>query len=911
METIESFGDWVRRRRRMLDLSQEALAQRIGCARITIQKIEAGERRPSREFAALLADRLVVPLSERDAFVRAARSDLVMSQLNDPTHLAANHIPARSGASRLTTPPGNLPAHLTPCIGRERELVQIGDLLTNPNCRLITVTGLGGVGKTCFATEAARTQTSIFPNGAWFVPLAAVKSVELLEVAVADVLGVAYDPGASRRKQLSYFLRDKRLLVIFDNAEHIIAILGEMVAQLLRDAPDMKVIITSRERLRLPGEWLIDLGGLICPQTAIPASLETAGAAQLFAYHAHMVRPDLVLGPHERVHVARLCQLLEGLPLAIELAASWMRILSCQAITEQVTRGFDIAALTPRGKPARHRSLRAVFSHSWHLLSDRERVTLRRLAVFHSPFTSSTAEEVADASSVLLAALLDVSLLRRFNSDHFELHPLIRQYAAEYLAEASDEQERTLAQHAMHFAALIQALASIDEMDIPYELLEGISAVFVDVRAAWEWALRHRKMTLIEQMFEGMWVYLKRQSLNHEGVRLFERASLAFEAIGQSDSHIHRLVDKLRVRQAFFYLSLALPEQARRLFEQGLVAARQVGDLPEVALCLEHLGTLAMAQGAYDEAQRSIVEALNLCEMLGNEHTASILRSILGLMAYDQGEYQAAHTLCQAALTTVARSCTHGLRRAIVTMRLGYVEYALGNYQIAQVLIEAALVATEDAGRTFGTVHLYCPLGLILAAQGKYIVAEHALREGLKLARAFDYPFGIALVLNHLGYVLNQHGAYAEAQALLEEALTLCEAAGNHTGIAYARMQLGDIACAIGNETQAEYQLGRALQTAAAISAVPLILDILVGLATLAMRRCQLRKAQQLVQWPIIHPASRAVTRERATQLGVMWQLEVDASTFVSKDMCTRGLTLLLNELLEPLGVRECCASEH
>jgi predicted ATPase/transcriptional regulator with XRE-family HTH domain/Tfp pilus assembly protein PilF len=901
VDTDISFGAWVRRRRRALDLTQDALARRVGCARITIQKIEAGERRPSREFAALLAERLAVPQDQRDAFFRAARSELATLQLDDPTRPATNDdaLGPRSPGTPPTAVAGNLPARLTPCIGRERELAHLGALLADPNCRLITLTGLGGVGKTCLAIEATAAHAGAFPDAAWFVALTGVKSGELAAAVIADALSVARDPDADSAQQLSFFLRDKQLLLVLDNADHIAPAAAALLARLLRGAPGLKVIVTSRERLRLQSEWLIELEGLSYPQA--DAAIEAAGAVRLFAYHAQMVRPDFILGPKERPHVARLCRLLEGLPLAIELAAGWVRMRSCQAIAEQIAHGLDVAGLAPRDLPERHRSLRMVFNYSWDLLDESERAALRRLAVFCGPFDAATAQAVADAPLALLAALLDKSLLRRRTDEHFELHTLVRQYAAEQLAAADDEQERTLARHAAHLAALANPLGIFAAVDVPAEVVEMFGTMFVDMRAAWEWAIAQRETMLVEQMLNGLWVFFERQGLFREGVDLFGRAALMFEAVEPADAAVRRLASRLRVRQATCYQRLAMTEQARHLFQGGLATARAASDLPEVALCLDELAGVAGSQGAYREAQRYAEEALGLREALGDELAASVIRSYLGLIAHDLGEYEAAHRLCQAALDVVVRSSNRGWRMAIVEMRLGYVEYALGNYQKAQTLIETALAAAEDAGRSFGAAHLQISLGLILAAQGERATAEQMLREALRHARSFNYPFGVALALNHLGFVLSQQGAYAEAQTLLEEALALCEVANNRIGIAYALARLGEIACATGDEAYAERQLRRALQIAAAIPAAPLMLDVLVGLAAMAARRGLDREALRLLALPLLHLSSRAVARERAAQLHaeIASRLPPDVSAQALEEGHASGLMELVNGLLE------------
>lgn len=901
LDTDVSFGVWIRQRRRALDLSQDALAKRVGCARITIQKIEAGERHPSREFAAVLAEQLAVPPDKRGAFLQAARTGLTTLYLGDSNYTTSKHVSdARAHAAHPAAGAGNIPARVTPCIGRERELAQLAGLLTDPACRLITLVGPGGAGKSFLALEVAAAHAVAFRDGAWLVALGDEASSELVVTAITNALGVMCDPAGDRIEQLAFFLRDKQLLLVLDSVEHAVHVTGVLLAQLLRAAPGLKAIVTSRERLRLQGEWLIELEGLTYPPVGAEDSARTWGAVELFLQLARMVRPDFVLRPDERSHVVRLCRLLEGLPLAIELAAGWLRLRSCQALADQIAQGLDVSALAPRDLPERQRSLHAVFDYSWNLLDEPQRAALRRLAVFHTPFDSAAAESVAGVPQAVLAALLDKSLLRRGDDERYALHDLVRRYAADRLASAGDEQEQTLARHATYFAAVAGMHSAAVAHDVPAQTMAELRAVYLDMRAAWEWALARYALVLVSQMLDCLWGFCMRQSLFLEGLDLLGRAVLAFEAEELAATAARQLVNRLRVRQAIFYQRLALTEQARLLLHRAVVAAREMGNLPEVALCLEELAGGAFTAGAYGEAQHYYEEALDLRTTLGDEPAASMSRSMLGLIAHDRGDYVVAREYCQAAVATASRAGSPRWLVAETSMRLSYVEYALGNYQTARALAEKALAELSRAGWSYGMVHMYSALALILAAEGEYAAAERMLRDALGRARSINYPFGTALVLNHLGYVLSRQGASAEAEDLLHEALVLCRAAQNRIGVAYALVRLGEVACARGDNGRGEHYLLEALQTARAIEVVPLMLDALFGLALAAARRQDSNAALRFLALPLVHAACRAVTRARAAQLyaGLKSQLPAAVAEQALHETQAIGMVKFVDALL-------------
>jgi predicted ATPase len=362
---MNTFGEWLQQQRTHRRLTREEFANRVGCSVAMLRKIETGERRPSTQIAELMANAFEIPPAEHATFVRVARGELSVDRL----HPESKPIATATISSRKT----NLPLFPTPLIGREREVEQLSQLLRDPQCRLLALVGPGGIGKTRLAIETAAQVQDVFANGVYFIPLASVNTTRFIVPVIADAIGFTFQSAnrADPKTQLFGYLKEKQVLLLPDNLEQLLTEPGiELLPELLGHAPQVKLLATSRESLGLQEEWVFEVEGLPVPESIYAEGSAQNTSVELFLQRARRAHVGFNATPEDYPAILRICQLVDGMPLAIELAAAWVRALSCDEIAREIEHGMDFLSISARDIPARHRSMRAVFDHSWKLLTE-------------------------------------------------------------------------------------------------------------------------------------------------------------------------------------------------------------------------------------------------------------------------------------------------------------------------------------------------------------------------------------------------------------------------------------------------------------------------------------------------------------------------------------------------------------
>jgi predicted ATPase/DNA-binding SARP family transcriptional activator len=731
-----------------------------------------------------------------------------------------------NGVLPVPRPLHNLPIQSAPFVGRAEELAEIGSLIRDPACRLLTLVGPGGIGKTRLVVEAAVGQLQAFAHGVYFVPCAAVNSITSLVSTIADALHFSFYAGGDPKQQLLDFVRPKNLLLVIDNAEH----LGdgvEVLTAILAEAPAVKILDTSIERLNLHEEWMLEIQGLCYPEQEKEPDVEQYSAVQLFLQGARRADAGFVLSNQDKPYIVRICRLVAGMPLGIELAASWVRVLSCQEIVSEVENNLDFLATSLRNVPERHRSMRAVFEHSWNLLSDQEQYVLGRLAIFQGGFGRAAAEYVAGATLSLLLGLVDKSLLRRNAIGNYEILNLIRQYAEAKLDQTALNQAKSL--HCAYYVDFLQQHRESIKGRDQQEALKQIKQELENMRSAWMWAVEHDKRRETQQFARNLYLFYEMQSRFHEGEELFrniaERHSKLSEAAHNGDIGHELLAAVILARQGGFCYRLGLSEQATQLLKESLATFRAKDELAEAAFCLTCLGDIARIKGEYSEARALLQESLAMCEQTGDRRTAARAYTNLGIVAGSSGEYREARQLFQESLA------------------------------IFQAL-----------GDLWGAAKVLINMGIIARYLHEYVEAQNLLHESLATAKAIDNHYDIAISLNNLGIVAFELEQYAEAKRLHQESCAMFKEIGYRLGAGYTLNDLGHVVRALGQEEASQTYFREALKTAVEIEATPLALDVLVGMATLIQNN-ETERALELLRLTSQHPASDRETRDRAARV--------------------------------------------
>ncbi|MCI0552631.1 MAG: helix-turn-helix domain-containing protein [Anaerolineae bacterium] len=721
-----SFGYWLRLKRKALDLTREELAKQVGYSAATIRKIEDEERHPSAQVVERLAEFFNIDHDERTNFLRFARGDLqaALGEIKEDTPW---HNPAKSARS-------NLPAIVTSLIGRKQEIADVREYLSKNDIRLVTLIGPPGIGKTRLGIETARASLSDFSDGVFFVSLAALDDPDLIAPTLAQALGYVGARNISTSDQIKEGIGDKQILFVIDNCEHLIEDVSLLVSELLSTCSDLKILATSREYLRIPGEWLYPVPALDVPAFDEPhesssidiATISDFPALALFAERARAVRPDFALNSENIQTVSMICARLDGLPLAIELIAARMRLMSPEVLLTRMNNQYVLSADGMRVVSARQKTLQDAIDWSYSLLSHTEQKLFAYLSVFSGGFTLQAAEAIFSQSVVdksvseLVTSLLDKSLLQFDSAEsgdaRYTMLVTIQEFARLRLRQMGEETE-IRNQHLAYFLDLAER--ADQELRGPNQLewLHRLESVRDNLRAALTWAIETGQAKVGLHLARKLhWFWFVRGD-HTEGRQWLGRVL----ALTNVSMYPEAQAEALTQISHHTWVQSGT-EEAKSYIEQTLVIAQERNDQHNIARALAHRGVALIFEGNFTAARTTLEQSKALFQEVRDEW---------------------------------------GYAHAVIVLALG--AFRQNDQVTALALHEQALTLFRELGEKYFEAVALRFIGILKGRQGDVRGGIAALQESLILAQKLDSKFEISVMLAWIGEVAQRIGKHARA----------------------------------------------------------------------------------------------------------------------------------------------------
>lgn len=717
----------------------------------------------------------------------------------------------------------DLPNLPMPLVGREQEVGHLLECLADPDVRLITVVGPGGIGKSSLSLGAVRqlagSKPGMFLHGIRYIPLSSVSDTAFLIPALADGLQLDLLGGAPER-QLADYLRPREMLLVLDNMEQLIV--GDtavgctaVLDQLLREAPYLKLLVTSQRRLELQQERLYDLHGLPCPPS--DESLEVADypGVQMFLQRAQWARYTFQASAEDLGRISRICRMVEGVPLAIELAASAIRRFSCAEIEAGLRQSADFLRSSLSNIPDRHLSFRAAFDYSWRLLSPDEQGVLVGLSIFRGAFTEDAAAQVAGLPGETLRELLERSFLRRHEEQgfeagrflagpRFEMHRMLRHFAAEKMSGLENRLRKLSDDHCDAYARTVAGLDEALQGPDRVQAIAAMSGMIEDVRGAWRWAVEQGRYQQLEAMMKPLAEFYWSRSWLEEGLTQFQWAAGSLAGDVDADP---LLLACLRARQGIFLRWLSRFEEARQVLSESQDALQEHQEWEELAWVSETLGQISYSLGEYEDARQELRRSQTLFERAGSDTGVAQALNDLGNVISD----------------------------------------ASGDYLGALQLYEQSLAVYETVGDLAGQAKCIINLGATMQMLDRNREAEERYQQGIAICRRIGNRIALAIALNNLGQLIALKGEYQEAERILLESLAIKREIGEQRSIAFSLKHLAGYYRDRGQVGEAYLRYHEALAISQELGSSTLMADLLSGVAQLYADCEQLTRAAEIL----------------------------------------------------------------
>lgn len=773
----------------------------------------AAARRHYATFTKLLYDELhTAPADETTALIEQLdRGEQQTASVN------LQPLPTQSSSRQRFAATLSSPA--TSFLGRDHEVDAIGTMLADPSCRLLTLLGPGGSGKTRLALAVAQARQTVYVDGSLFVPLAGLLTPSAALSTLLSALGCPPDTRGNLHQHVLDYLRDMQLLLVLDNLEHLLEEDGQagsvttLLDDILQYAPSIQVVVTSRIRLQLYEEWVYTVQGLDYPEWEDAQGIESYGAIQLFMQRARRGQPTFTLTSSNTPAVVQIVQLLAGQPLAIELAAAWVETLSPEEIATELRSGIDLLATEARNIPSRHRSMRVTYAFSWERLRPAEQATQQALAVFRGGFTRGAAAEIAEATVQLLQNLKNHSLLASTSTStgeiRYQLHELLRQFAAEQLARDGDQEARVRTRHANYYLGWVCEQSAALTGPQRQAVLAALEGELENVQVGWAWAVEHHNLQLIERSIHGICTLYQGRGRTPEGIAACEGV-ISWLDTQQPDAMNARALGQALAWRGVFTVDMLQLQQARALLERSVTLLTSPDDHHMCAFVSYALGRLAFLEGAMADAHAWLERGLAMYREHDDQVGMAQTLSLLGRVDWLTGNYAQSSCWYRDSLA-MYRALNDQIGSIHVISNLATISVRIGEFDEGMRLLNQADALVQLLNNPLDIAQARHSIARGLVDNGLYPAAQAQYEAYLNIATTRTYMHAIEdrLVFAYV-HLMQQH--YDQVTSLAQDLFAITRTRGMQRDAGFALMLLGLVELGKGAYEQARLHLQQCLQ---------------------------------------------------------------------------------------------------